>query len=320
VELTVSCSDSRLNNAAWATSGGDLLVSGGSKTASSTWDSSLLTKAPRTAIGIKADGTVVSYVVDGRKSSHSNGLSLNDLADELLRQGCQYVLNFDGGGSSSLNFRYPNTTDVALQNIPSDGALRGCSTFVVFISGNESYADTYGNWASKYIEALTDDGILYGSTSGNNTYYYPNSSLTRAEFAAILTRYLDIDTSQYSSAAGVFADYSGISDWAKPYADAMAALGYIEGRATSAGNMFDGNGNITRAEVCTILGRIIGGTANTSVLDKFSDSASIPAWAKKYMAIVVDAGIISGYNDGTIRANANMLRSEIAKVVYYLEA
>ena len=45
-------------------------------------------RQPRTAMGIKPDGTLVLYAVDGRQTGYSSGLSQMDLAQELLSQGC----------------------------------------------------------------------------------------------------------------------------------------------------------------------------------------------------------------------------------------
>ena len=79
------------------------MVSDGAMTDPDTWDKAIASKNPRTAFGIKADGTLVSYVVDGSRSSYSVGLPLQQLAEEFLEMGCIAAINFDGGGSSALS-------------------------------------------------------------------------------------------------------------------------------------------------------------------------------------------------------------------------
>ncbi len=59
---------------------------------------------PRTAIGIKADGSIVLYVLDGR-SANAKGLGLTDLAKHMKALGCIHVANLDGGGSSTFYSR-----------------------------------------------------------------------------------------------------------------------------------------------------------------------------------------------------------------------
>jgi exopolysaccharide biosynthesis protein len=57
---------------------------------------------PRTAIGVLGDGRVVVLVADGRRPSHSLGMTLLELAAELRRLGAVEAMNLDGGGSSVL--------------------------------------------------------------------------------------------------------------------------------------------------------------------------------------------------------------------------
>ena len=58
-------------------------------------------KNPRTIIGIKQDGTIMLYVLDGRQPNFSTGLGLTDAAKHLIDLGCTTVVNMDGGGSLS---------------------------------------------------------------------------------------------------------------------------------------------------------------------------------------------------------------------------
>lgn len=56
---------------------------------------------PRSAIGIKADGTVLLLTVDGRQQA-SAGMSLFELAKVMQWLGCTSAINLDGGGSTTL--------------------------------------------------------------------------------------------------------------------------------------------------------------------------------------------------------------------------
>ncbi|MHC6179172.1 phosphodiester glycosidase family protein [Clostridium sp. JNZ X4-2] len=56
---------------------------------------------PRTAIGQKADGTIIMVVVDGRKGLKL-GASLKDIQNILLQQGVINASNLDGGSSSTM--------------------------------------------------------------------------------------------------------------------------------------------------------------------------------------------------------------------------
>ena len=71
---------------------------------------------PRTAIGIKADGTYLFVVSDGR-TEESEGLSLLQLAEFMGKLGAQTAYNLDGGGSSTMVFQG------SVVNTPTGGGI-----------------------------------------------------------------------------------------------------------------------------------------------------------------------------------------------------
>lgn len=77
-------------------------------------------RAPRTAIGVKKDGTVILLVVDGRRAT-SAGMTLEEVARYMIRLGAWSALNFDGGGSSEM------VLNKKILNNPSDGRERAVS-------------------------------------------------------------------------------------------------------------------------------------------------------------------------------------------------
>jgi exopolysaccharide biosynthesis protein len=134
VTMTTQCEDEYLKNARWATGGGDILISGGVMADPGTWDKAMLDKHPRTTLGVKSDGSILVYVLDGRDSKHSEGATLLALAEEMLRQGCVDAVNLDGGGSSAMSVRLTGDDVCALVSKPSDGAERKCSTYLLFVT------------------------------------------------------------------------------------------------------------------------------------------------------------------------------------------
>ncbi|WP_379146590.1 phosphodiester glycosidase family protein [Paenibacillus sp. sgz500992] len=79
---------------------------------------------PRTAIGTKADGSVVLFEIDGRSPGFSEGVETEELAKILKDLGVVYAMNLDGGGSSTFVARMPGTNGVKLLNQGSDGFER----------------------------------------------------------------------------------------------------------------------------------------------------------------------------------------------------
>ena len=80
---------------------------------------------PRTIMGIKPDGTLLLYVLDGRQPNFSAGLGLTDAAKHLVDLGCTTVVNMDGGGSSVMAVREGGLDAKAvMKNMPSAGSQR----------------------------------------------------------------------------------------------------------------------------------------------------------------------------------------------------
>lgn len=134
ITLNTSCQDPVLSSAQWACGVGDIMVRDGLMTDSAAWAYHSDGRQPRSALGIKPDGTMVLYAVDGRQSGYSVGLSQYDLAAELLSQGCTTVVNLDGGGSTALSAWVPGQSGPAVLNRPSDGRVRSCASYLLLVT------------------------------------------------------------------------------------------------------------------------------------------------------------------------------------------
>ncbi len=88
---------------------------------------------PRTGFGIKDDGSVILYEVDGRQT-YAKGLSLVNMARHMKELGCSYAFNMDGGGSSVLYARLPGQENSAtLKSSPSGGSQRSVANAILFV-------------------------------------------------------------------------------------------------------------------------------------------------------------------------------------------
>ncbi len=78
---------------------------------------------PRTVIGLSRDTrTLFLFTVDGRGAGVSEGMTVGEVADLLIRDySVHNALNLDGGGSTALAMRDPATGVAQLLNVPSDG-------------------------------------------------------------------------------------------------------------------------------------------------------------------------------------------------------
>ena len=133
----------------------------------------------------------------------------------------------------------------------------------------------------------------------------------------MISNYLGLELSQYSGVELPYVDVEQIPDWALPYVKAVYARGIILGKDTGSGISFDPLGNVTRAEMMTILGRTQErGYAEAEL--RFPDTDEIPDYAYSYVGALVSRGIISGYDDGTLQPMRPVRRGEMAKMLTML--
>ena len=99
-----------------------------------------VTRASRTAIGIKSDGSVVMFMVDGRQAPYSVGMTMAEVAAAMESLGCVQAVNLDGGGSSTFATQREgepeNNTSagLTLRCRPSDGYERKVSNTIMVLS------------------------------------------------------------------------------------------------------------------------------------------------------------------------------------------
>ena len=130
---------------------------------------------PRSAVGIKEDGTLIFYAVDGGRNKKSAGLKLADLAEKMKSFDCIYAANLDGGGSTAVNAFRPGTEGALTVNSPSNGSIRKISNGFIFTNNYEKsefpysahvYSDsiiTYSDWLIEIPEPVISDsnGFAY---------------------------------------------------------------------------------------------------------------------------------------------------------------
>ena len=103
----------------------------------------------------------------------------------------------------------------------------------------------FGLWHNKSISTMANIGILKGRTADT---FVPNAPITRAEFAAICSRF---DQSNVE----IKSDFNDISGhWAEKEIRRAASLGWIKGYADGS---FKPDQNITRAEAASMINRML---------------------------------------------------------------
>lgn len=100
--------------------------------------------------------------------------------------------------------------------------------------------------------------------------------------------------------------------WAENNIKRAVELGLTKGYENQT---FQPNRNITRAEFCRFMVAALNYEPVSNPQLSFTDSGSIPAWSRGYIGRAVEKGLISGYSDGSFRANQEITRQEMAAII-----
>ncbi len=183
----------------------------------------------------------------------------------------------------------------------------------VRVTGKYVFEDVAEHWARDMIVELATVGAVNGYDTDEGLFFKPDNSITRGEFAVMLAGFMGLDTEEYKDAESVFTDE--IPAWAEPSVKALNSLGYVSGKETDQGLVYAPSDKITRAEVAAIIGRTLDLLEEETEL-AFEDAADIPEWAKSYVARLAAVGIISGYEDNTVRPINEVTRAEAVTMLY----
>ena len=176
------------------------------------------------------------------------------------------------------------------------------------------YTDIEDSWAKEHIKDVYYQELMNGKPYYTAKLFDGSASLTRAEFATVLCRFLGIDLTEYTEQPLDFADINTVGEWAWNQIRAVNELGIMSGSTEDDGNRyFRPQDGITRAEAMQVIGRLLKDAENAAP-PSFTDSEAIPSWALDNVAKVVSHGIISGYEDGSIRPQGKLTRNEAAKI------
>ena len=125
------------------------------------------------------------------------------------------------------------------------------------MAADQTYSNTFSDvakshWAANYIGYMQQFGIITGYADGS---FRPDASVTRAEFAAIASRFEALTEGTKS-----FSDVPS-SHWAAKYINFAATRGWVNGYADGT---FRPNNSITRAEVAAVTCRLLERNADQS--------------------------------------------------------
>ena len=167
---------------------------------------------PRTVVGIRADGTVIIYMVNGRQAPYSVGMSYGELADIMLSQNCVDALNLDGGGSSVFATQREGESNdngaagLTIRCRPSDGYERSVSSCLLVVSKAEQTGIFDHAALSPSDEVYTPGSTIQftaqGVDAGGGPAALPGSGLTWSVTSGSDLGSIDAATGSFTAVAG----------------------------------------------------------------------------------------------------------------------
>lgn len=217
--------------------------------------------------------------------------------------------------------------------VNQDGSFTAVPTYIdgktakLYFSANSAYTviqnsktfkdvDARGFWAEDYIEKLAAKMIVNGKTA---TVFAPDHTVTRGEFAALLSRGLGLVAENKNSKD--FTDVAPTQAVNKNgEISAVVEAGIVQGYGNG---QFKPSNPITRSEAAIMISKAMDYIDSEEVtFDKskkvsaFKDYRYISATGRPHIEKVMQAEYLDGFKDNTFRSENKTTRAEASKILY----
>lgn len=254
------------------------------------------------------DGNVTAVLGDNIDAS---------LAKDNISVMCDGVeVNFDYDGKNGVLSTYIEPVDgyhrISVTARDQSGNMAAESITMAVNAASAPFEDVYGHWAEEYIAYMYSQNVVNGV---EEKLFAPDANVTRAQCALMICRWLGIDTAEYADVELDFVDSEKIPDYAADAVKAVYSLGIITGLDSVDGVYYAPSMPLTREQAMTIVGRIQQSGYEQADISLYTDADKVQGWSEKYVRELVGRGIISGFEDGTLRPEAAVTRAQLAKIL-----
>ncbi len=262
------------------------------------------------------DNLLTFRQADGSFLHTADGSGSNQMASEQGFYGLAAALRAMKGQPSLYRMSDTGTASPA-PDTPAGTGLPGKDPAVqktTVTAPGTTFPDIVSHTNQSAIEAMAARGII----TGNNGAFNPDSTMTRAEFAAIVVRALGLATETTAQFTDVPA-----GQWYAPYVGAAYKHGIISGKTTTT---FAPDSTITRQEAAVMAARAaklcgmdteMEAAGMRNMLAQFGDYMRTAEWARPALAFCYQADILN-QSDLDIRSGEAVKRCEVAQMLYNL--
>jgi hypothetical protein len=184
-------------------------------------------------------------------------------------------------------------------------------------AGEKNYEEKFSDvprsqWAFNYVAELSERGAINGYPDGK---FRPSLTVSRAEFTKIMCVAAGLSPTNTDTVS--FADVPK-SYWAHPFLETTRE--YMTGYKNGDQYLFKPENAALREDIAVAVVKMKGYDTRFADLSipkaMFKDYDSISESLRPYVALAVENGIISGYDDETFRAQNSITRAEAAAMLW----
>ena len=323
-----SCNTNKINDSLQPCENCDTLSKAESKNMNQVYSYPFAIYGTNNHVGQNANGVRVTSGIDDGMGTYSNarskGVPLADSATNSNVTGA--AANMPTLGTDIMNFiegDYNNNHSAPKVDIKTESSqpvlMKNLKPYKSNITGaaapvGSMYSDISDSfWANPEINKLTNENIAFGYPNGT---FRPNAAVSRAEFASLIVRGMNMEDSIGNSKKYNFKDVPK-NHWAYNIINAARANNLMAGYPD---DTFRPDNAVSKIEAMTMLSKKIEGNMTNEhaneILSKYSDGKRVPDWAKIDVAKVLEANALSDMpNPDKIYVGSNATRAEVASML-----
>jgi hypothetical protein len=174
------------------------------------------------------------------------------------------------------------------------------------------FKDISGHWAEQNIVLINAEDVIKGY---EDYTFQPNKPVTKEEAITMIVR-MAASISGDTLISGKNKNLNGVSAWARSFLGLAVEKGILSEVEL---NTIDFKKPAQRYEVAIWLVRALGleneAIDNAGADLDFRDEAAVPAWARGYVKVATDEGIIVGFPGNVFRPGVPVTRAEMATML-----
>ena len=160
--------------------------------------------------------------------------------------------------------------------------------------------------------AVTAMGIMNGRQVGDDLYFDPDQSVSRAEFVAMAMKCCGVRADS-SLTKTYFDDDGEISQSLKSYIATAQRLGLVSGDFVGGELLFSPNAEITRYEAAKIMASLLGSDSEGEE-SVFATENDIPVWARAGVYAMCSLGVFNSNDTNSL--GDKITRADVAEYLY----